>query len=188
MIEGSGPRVGSGSIPLTSGSGWPKNMWIRWIRIRIRNTAFATGSLLRWRQQLIWRQGLDDGDMLANWGRVAAQFCSNFFRGNSQPKHMADGNFFAVRDFFCWRHRWFQRLFARKTNNKWIKTLCNLIISLWSYFPANRFFLPSLLATYWHTRRSIECRAKNLSMPNLILRSSSLDCFREFSWNGTVIQ
>jgi hypothetical protein len=42
MIEG------SGSIPLTSGSGsgsWrPKNMWIRWIRIR--NTAggkFATG-------------------------------------------------------------------------------------------------------------------------------------------------
>ncbi len=32
MIEGSG----SGSIPLTSGSGWPKNMWIR---IRIRNTA-----------------------------------------------------------------------------------------------------------------------------------------------------
>ena len=34
MIEG------SGSIPLTSGSGSgrPKNMWIRWIRIRIRNT------------------------------------------------------------------------------------------------------------------------------------------------------
>ncbi len=44
MIEGSGSgsRAGSGSIPLTSGSGssWPKNMWIRWIRIRnrIRNT------------------------------------------------------------------------------------------------------------------------------------------------------
>ncbi len=38
MIEGSG----SGSIPLTnvSGSGWPKNMWIRWIRIRIRNTVY----------------------------------------------------------------------------------------------------------------------------------------------------
>ncbi len=39
MIEGSG----SGSIPLTSGSGSgsrrPKNMWIRWIRIRIRNAA-----------------------------------------------------------------------------------------------------------------------------------------------------
>ncbi len=36
MIEGSG----SGSIPLTNGSGSgfrrPKNMWIRWIRIRIR--------------------------------------------------------------------------------------------------------------------------------------------------------
>jgi hypothetical protein len=31
MIEG------SGSIPLTNGSGMPKNMWIR-IRIRIRNT------------------------------------------------------------------------------------------------------------------------------------------------------
>jgi hypothetical protein len=34
MIEGSG--AGSVSIPLTSGSvsGRPKNMWIRWIRIR----------------------------------------------------------------------------------------------------------------------------------------------------------
>jgi hypothetical protein len=34
-------REGSGSIPLTngSGSGRPKNTWIRWIRIRIRNTA-----------------------------------------------------------------------------------------------------------------------------------------------------
>jgi hypothetical protein len=35
-------RSGSGSIPLTSGSGSrsgrPKNMWIRWIRIRIGNT------------------------------------------------------------------------------------------------------------------------------------------------------
>jgi hypothetical protein len=43
MIEGS--RSGSGSIPLTSGSGSgrPKNMWIRWIqiRIRIRNTALV---------------------------------------------------------------------------------------------------------------------------------------------------
>jgi hypothetical protein len=40
MIEGSGS--GSGSIPLTSesgsGAGRPKNMWIRWIRIR--NTDF----------------------------------------------------------------------------------------------------------------------------------------------------
>ncbi len=40
MIEGSGSRAGSGSIPLTSGfgsgSGRPKNVWIRWIRIRIR--------------------------------------------------------------------------------------------------------------------------------------------------------
>ncbi len=46
MIEGSGSRAGSGSIPLTSGSvsgsGRPKNMWIRWIRIRIRirNTGY----------------------------------------------------------------------------------------------------------------------------------------------------
>ncbi len=39
---GSGSRAGSGSgsIHLTSGSGRPKNMWIRWIRIRIRNTAY----------------------------------------------------------------------------------------------------------------------------------------------------
>ncbi len=47
MIEGSGSGAGSvsGSIPLTSGfgsgSGRPKNMWIRWIRIRIRNTAYV---------------------------------------------------------------------------------------------------------------------------------------------------
>jgi hypothetical protein len=36
MIEGSGSKAGSGSIPLTSGSGSgrPKNTWIRWIRIR----------------------------------------------------------------------------------------------------------------------------------------------------------
>jgi hypothetical protein len=40
MIEGSGSgsREGSGSIHLTSGSGWPKNIWIRWIRIR--NTGY----------------------------------------------------------------------------------------------------------------------------------------------------
>ncbi len=42
MIEGSGSRAGSGSIPLTSGSvsgsGRTKNTWIRWIRIR--NTGF----------------------------------------------------------------------------------------------------------------------------------------------------
>jgi hypothetical protein len=43
IIKGSG--FGSGSIPRVtskSGSGRPKNMWIRWIRIRIRirNTAF----------------------------------------------------------------------------------------------------------------------------------------------------
>ncbi len=41
MIEGSGSRAGSGSLPLTNGSGSrsrrPKNTWIRWIRIR--NTA-----------------------------------------------------------------------------------------------------------------------------------------------------
>ncbi len=36
MIEGVGSEAGSGSIPLTNGtgSGRPKNMWIRWIRIR----------------------------------------------------------------------------------------------------------------------------------------------------------
>jgi hypothetical protein len=36
-----------GSIPLTNGSGSerPKNMWIRWIRIRIRNTALQRQSL-----------------------------------------------------------------------------------------------------------------------------------------------
>jgi hypothetical protein len=44
MLEG--PRSGSGSIQLTNGSGSgsrrPKNMWIRWIRILIRNTAVKT--------------------------------------------------------------------------------------------------------------------------------------------------
>ncbi len=43
MIEesGAGSVARSGSIPLTTGSGSrrPKNTWIRWIRIRIRNTA-----------------------------------------------------------------------------------------------------------------------------------------------------
>ncbi len=42
--SGSGSRAGSGSKPLTSGSGsgsWrPKNTWIRWIRIRIRNIGY----------------------------------------------------------------------------------------------------------------------------------------------------
>ncbi len=46
MIEGSG----SGSILLTSGSVSRrlKNMWIRWIRIRIRirNTGYSTGGYL----------------------------------------------------------------------------------------------------------------------------------------------
>jgi hypothetical protein len=54
MIEGSGSRAGSGSgsILLTSESGSgsrrPKNVWIRWIRIRIRirNTAEKTKKLL----------------------------------------------------------------------------------------------------------------------------------------------
>ncbi len=44
-LEGSGSRAGSGSIPLTNGSGSgsrrPKNMWIR-IQIRFRNTAFGS--------------------------------------------------------------------------------------------------------------------------------------------------
>ncbi len=44
MVEGS--RSGSGSIPLTNGTGSgsrrPKNMWIRWIRIRIRNIALIS--------------------------------------------------------------------------------------------------------------------------------------------------
>jgi hypothetical protein len=42
MIEGSGSRAGSGSIPLTSGSGSgrPKGTSIRWIRIR--TTGFLT--------------------------------------------------------------------------------------------------------------------------------------------------
>ncbi len=47
MIEGSGS--GAGSVPLTSGSGSgsrrPKNIWIRRIRIRIRNTAYDNNFL-----------------------------------------------------------------------------------------------------------------------------------------------
>jgi hypothetical protein len=44
MIEGSGS--GSGSIPLTSrsGSGRPKNMWIRWIRIRNTGLHYGVGN------------------------------------------------------------------------------------------------------------------------------------------------
>jgi hypothetical protein len=46
---GSGEGSGSGTIPLTSGSGsWmPKNMWIRLIRIRIRNTGWKIGKIYR---------------------------------------------------------------------------------------------------------------------------------------------
>ncbi len=55
--SGSGSRAGSGSgfIPLTSGSGSgrPQNMWIRWIRIRIRNTGWCR-CRPSWRQ---WFQG-----------------------------------------------------------------------------------------------------------------------------------
>jgi hypothetical protein len=45
MIEGSRSGSESGPIPLTngSGSGRPKNMWIRWIRIRIRIRIRNTG-------------------------------------------------------------------------------------------------------------------------------------------------
>ncbi len=72
MIEGSGSRAGSGSgsipltigsgsgsIPLTIGSGSgsrrPKNMWIRWIRIRIRvrNTALNCSRCMK---ALNWRR------------------------------------------------------------------------------------------------------------------------------------
>ena len=49
MIEGSRSRAGSGSISLTSGSGRPKNTWIR-----IRNTERKTG----W-----WRADLTSGDL-----------------------------------------------------------------------------------------------------------------------------
>jgi hypothetical protein len=36
MIDGSGSRAGSKPLTSGSGSGRPKNTWIRWIRIRIR--------------------------------------------------------------------------------------------------------------------------------------------------------
>jgi hypothetical protein len=56
MIEGSG----SGSTPLTSGSGSgrPKNMWIRWIRIRIRNTGWNKVPVSKWspKTEENWRQ------------------------------------------------------------------------------------------------------------------------------------
>jgi hypothetical protein len=51
MIEGSGSgsRAGSGYMPLTSasGSGRPKNVWIRWVRIRIRIRIRNTASFHR---------------------------------------------------------------------------------------------------------------------------------------------
>jgi hypothetical protein len=63
MIEGAGFGSGSGSIPLTNGSGYmrPKNMWIRWIRmrwirirIRIRNTDFYNILLSLYLPHLWW--------------------------------------------------------------------------------------------------------------------------------------
>jgi hypothetical protein len=56
MIEGSGSRSGSGSIPLTNGSGSgskrPKNMWIRWIQIRIRISNTGGDLLVKYGSQL----------------------------------------------------------------------------------------------------------------------------------------
>ncbi len=79
MIEGSR----CGSIPLTNGSGSrrPKNTWIRWIRIRIRNTGNNRGLTyesavpgrgwgLPWEEQRIvqtrrptWRQRTEKQDL-----------------------------------------------------------------------------------------------------------------------------
>jgi hypothetical protein len=54
IIEGSG----AGSLFLTSGSGWPKN--IRILRIRIRNTAASTGLYLFQERQKAGEDGEED--------------------------------------------------------------------------------------------------------------------------------
>ncbi len=56
MIEESGP----GSIPLTneSGPGRPKNMWIRWIRIRIRIRNTAENEVFLIKKDPYWKLSL----------------------------------------------------------------------------------------------------------------------------------
>jgi hypothetical protein len=67
---------GSGSIPLTnrSGSRRLKNMWIRWIRIRIRNTACNAFVLLGESAMVLpcWGDGGDRGRWSENTGSVGA--------------------------------------------------------------------------------------------------------------------
>jgi hypothetical protein len=57
MIEGSGSRAGSGSIPLISGSGSgrPKNTWLRWIRIRWIRIRWI-GIRIRNTDKKVWQQ------------------------------------------------------------------------------------------------------------------------------------
>ncbi len=66
--SGAGSRAGSGSwsgsIPLTNGSGSgsrrPKNMWIRWIRIRVRIRNTGT-KIVCWSDCLFPGNGVEDG-------------------------------------------------------------------------------------------------------------------------------
>ncbi len=66
VIEGSGSGSGAGSwsIPLTYGSGSrrPKNIWIRRIRIRVRNTACNNCTSFHILRALVWKvQGKERG-------------------------------------------------------------------------------------------------------------------------------
>jgi hypothetical protein len=101
MIEGSGSRAGSvsGSIPLTggsrSGSGRPKNMWIR-IRIRIRKTVsgyiLTPPTFAQDRANLIYEQKM----AAEKRGEVdlAAKLERDFKVGFSRISHFAQQTFF----------------------------------------------------------------------------------------------
>ncbi len=52
---------GSGSVSLTKGSGWPKNIWILRILIWIRNTALAVSTSTY--ETCAQREGLDELDL-----------------------------------------------------------------------------------------------------------------------------
>ncbi len=98
MREGSG----FGSIPLTSGSGSeagrPKNMWIRWIRIRIRIRNTGQNTRIRFRKD-------PNPDLQTPWGIYGSGKILQSDRMLIHNTGVMDSERFICR---IWRFRWFR--------------------------------------------------------------------------------